>query len=425
MSNNDENLENIIKVISQISETNKHIIERINLDAIEQAINAANAIATSVYDFDSVFESISHSLVTHYEQIDAVATFSSRIISEMAELQTSIAIAASLYNSSMIESISKCISALNIDGCIASIQETIDKPSIIMPDYSFLKTSPLMKSVQKEIVMPYGFATDIKHFNNSSAKQLANNTSIVFNSKERSFVSGNNTATVNEINSICTAVKFFGTINNDDELFSENELINFMSFLDQTPTFALNDPVGIRINQVIKDFRDCIGFDKEYFYHSRPREKSETPFIWGQMLKAPYGLSSIGRFNNAGQARFYFSDTKEGSVNEIRKHAKKEDGEKYTIQTVKISARNPVRIIDLSGKEMRGLNTFLKYIRKPYNDKSGNRPREYLIPQFVADCCYSCGIDGIKYYGGKTYSNYVTWSDGFFSFISNLGDSEI
>lgn len=425
MSNYDETLDNIIKAIGKISETNIQKIERINLDAIEQAINAANTITTSTYNLSSVFDSILKTLIAHYEQIDAISAFSTSIVSEMAELQTSIAIAASLYESSMIENIAKCISALNINGCISSIQETINKPSIIMPDYSFLKTSPLMKGVQKDIVMPYGFVTDIKNFNVSSAKQLASNTSIVFNSKERAFVSENNKVTINEINTICTAVKLFETINNDDEMFSENELINFMSFLDQTPKLALNNPVGKRINQVIKDYRDCIEFDKDYFYHSRPRKKSEPPFVWGQMLKAPYGLSSIGRFNDVGQARFYFSDTKEGSVEEIRKHVKKEDGKEYTIQTVMISARNPVKIIDLSSKEMRGLNTFLKYIRIPYNDKSGNRPREYLIPQFVADCCFSCGIDGIKYYGGKAYSNYVTWSDGFFSFVSNLGDSEV
>ena len=409
----------MISILRQISEANRLKIERINFNAIEQASNAVNTL-NNLYNIDNVLKTISDSLITHYEQISAVSAISSK----MAELQASVAIAASLYESSMIEQVAKCIASLNLDGCIASIQKTVDNSSIIMPDYSFLKTSPLMKSIKKEIDMPYGFATDIKHFNYSSAKQVANNKFIVFDSQKRAFISGNKKVTINELNSICTAVKFFGTLN-DNELFSENELIDFMSFLDQTPKLALSNPIGQRINQVIHSIRDSIEFDKEFFYHSRPRQKTETPFVWGQMLKAPYGISSIGRFNDVGQARFYFADTKEGSVDEIKKHVGKDDAKDYIIQTVMISAHNPVKIIDLSAKEMRGLNTFLKYIRMPYTNKSGNRPREYLIPQFVADCCYMCGIDGIKYYGGKDYSNYVTWSDGFFSFVKNIGDSEI
>lgn len=65
------------------------------------------------------------------------------------------------------------------------------------------------------------------------------------------------------------------------------------------------------------------------------------------------------------------------------------------------------------------------YQTYPYIKTSGNRPREYLIPQFVAECCYACGIDGIKYYGGKDYSNYVTWKDAYFECIEPLGDSPI
>lgn len=53
------------------------------------------------------------------------------------------------------------------------------------------------------------------------------------------------------------------------------------------------------------------------------------------------------------------------------------------------------------------------------------RPREYLIPQFVAECCIQNKIDGIKCYGGKDYSNYVTWKDSYFGFIRNLGDTDV
>ena len=41
-----------------------------------------------------------------------------------------------------------------------------------------------------------------------------------------------------------------------------------------------------------------------------------------------------------------------------------------------------------------------------------------IIPSFVADCCYSNHIHGIKYYGSKEYTNYVTWDDRHFEFLS-------
>ena len=424
MSREDKDINSMIEFLSQISDANRRAMEQINLDAISQALNAASSVIENLCSLETVVKSISESLKENYNQINAIASISSDVLSDMIALQASIAVTASLYNSTMINNVAKYVAALNLEGCIDSIQSAVDKPTIIMPDYSFMKTSPLMKSVQNRIVFPYGFATDIKNFNSRSAKQIADNKSILYNSQERAFISDGKNVSVSEINTICTTVRFLGVIG-DSELISENELIDFMSFLDQTPKLALNNPTGQKINQIILNIHDLIGFDREFFYHSRPRKKTETPYIWQQMLKAPYGVSSIGRFNDAGQARFYFTDTEKGSVEEIRKHIKKSDGKDYTIQTVKIAANNPVEILDLSAKEMRGLNNFLKYIRLPYTDSSGNRPREYLIPQFVAECCYARGIDGIKYYGGKDYSNYVTWKDGYFSYINNLGDSDI
>ncbi|MCR5802647.1 MAG: RES domain-containing protein [Clostridia bacterium] len=421
MNDNENVYGNIIEFLSQISEANRKAMTQFNFEAIEQAVNAANDAVKRLYDFGSVFSSISNSLRTQYEGIKTIASFSSKMISEIADLQASVAIASSLYDSAMIDTVAKCLADLNIAGCVEAIQDTVDKPSIIMPDYSFLKTSPIIKSVQKELVLPYGFATDMKNFNSSSAKQIANNSSLSFNTETRCFVSGDNLATTKEMNAVCSGVRFFEVIG-DDEMFSENELIEFMSFLDRTPKMAMSNEIGLKILNLVRNIQCNIGFDRDEFYHSRPREKNCAPFIWSQMLKAPYGVSSIGRYNDIGQPYFYFADTATGSISEIKKHISKSDYDKYVIQTVAITAGKKVKMLDLSAKEMRGLNTFLKYLRFPFSTDSGKRPREYLIPQFVSDCCVSCGIDGIKYYGGKDYSNYVTWSDDYYSYSRNLGD---
>lgn len=136
----------------------------------------------------------------------------------------------------------------------------------------------------------------------------------------------------------------------------------------------------------------------------------------GTNEKAPYGITGPGRYNHAGQSYFYFSDKKNGAETEILKHMSSQDKEKMILQTVKVGACKNAKLIDLSAKNLRGLNTLLKFIRFPLNDL-GNNPREYLIPSFISMCCKSAGIDGIKYYGGKDYSNYVTWDDGYYDFI--------
>ncbi len=96
------------------------------------------------------------------------------------------------------------------------------------------------------------------------------------------------------------------------------------------------------------------------------------------------------------------------------------DKAEKVIQSVEIGVKHSAKILDLSAKNMRGLNVFLKYIRFPLGGDRSNRPRVYLIPSFVSECCREVVIDGIKYYGGKEYSNYVTWDDGYYRFIRNV-----
>lgn len=46
--------------------------------------------------------------------------------------------------------------------------------------------------------------------------------------------------------------------------------------------------------------------------------------------------------------------------------------------------------------------------------------RVYLIPNYVSDCCCAHDIEGVKYYGSKKYSNYVTWNAGYFEFVRTI-----
>ena len=174
--------------------------------------------------------------------------------------------------------------------------------------------------------------------------------------------------------------------------------------------------VGIRIFNLIKELYKCgkhqINFDEDVYYHCRSRKKTEMPFVFDQMLKAPIGLPWAGRFNCPGRSYYYFSNTQKGAESEVKKHLKTDD----VLQTVKIRPNCKIKLIDLSGT-IKKCSVFLRYLRFNLPNTDDKWPKEYLLPSFVGECCKSVGFDGVKYYGAQDYNNYVTWSDGYFVYV--------
>lgn len=156
-----------------------------------------------------------------------------------------------------------------------------------------------------------------------------------------------------------------------------------------------------------------MNFDKDLYYHARPRENEDCPYTYELMQRAPSGLTNAGRFSHVGQSHFYFSDEEKGAIQEIKKHCKNNT----TIQVAKFKPISDIRMIDLS-QEIKRNNNFLKYIRFTVNPIDFYKmPREYLIPCYVASCCIRNNIQGIKYYGSNEYKNYVSWHDGYFTCV--------
>jgi hypothetical protein len=432
---NDDITSNLTTVLSQISESTRKALSGINMDAFLQTQNMLSQYARQI-NLSTAGISAALEATRPYVELQAQASdlfrniyiesnvlsgYSTGIVKQLSDLQSSAALMASLNGATeMIKEVQKSLAASNITGCIQAIQATLDKTQILMPDMALLKTSDLLQGLRTDIKFPSGFLSDMKGLNKSAAIRLADNDQILYRSDLREFVNEESEAkaTVSEMNVICGAgaVLEFSS----EETFTENELMDFMTYLDDSPMMAMMNEVGKRIFSVIAHFSGIISFDKEAYYHCRARKKDEPPYVWSQMKAAPYGVTFPGRYNHGGQAYFYFADTKDGAETEIRKHMSNDDKENKVLQTVEVSAHGKAKLIDLSAKSLRGLNVFLRYIRFPLAEDNSKRPRAYLIPSFVSECCGRCGIDGIKYYGGKDYSNYVTWSDGFYEFNRNV-----
>ena len=217
--------------------------------------------------------------------------------------------------------------------------------------------------------------------------------------------SGVVSASVRSFNVLTSSLSFL-------EGLTEVDMMKLQQLCSDDPAFARDCKAGRLIWETVRDWRDAISFDRPVYYHARLKPAGTASYLKDDMVKAPRLLVKAGRFNGPQKAYYYFSDTEHGAMQEIGKHGSGDEA-----QVAEIEGRRDVRLIDLSGVG-RGTNYFLKYLRFPFTNTDQVIPPEYLVPNFVAQCCRHAGIDGIKYYGSKTYNNYVVWDDGLFRIAS-------
>ncbi len=339
--------------------------------------------------------------------------FSGNMSQQLAQSQlNTIAQLCSSYETQMIHDVIGCFANAEYKYLPNVINAAINKERIEAVDMAFVRTSDIISVIKSELNYPVGFASALKNLNLTTAQDISKKSSIKFDTKKNEFVNGDSAVNVKSMNIIYAGISFLGT----DEVFSDKELIDFISVLSDRPMVAMNNDTGLKIFEWLKELNNnntnIINFDCDIYYHCRSRKKDDMLYTFDEMVKPPHGIPSAGRFNHSGRSSFYFSDNRYGAEVEVRKHLSK-DG-KEVPQTVKLKPKKDIRLLDFSETLRRG-ESFLRMIRYPVKGNVINKmPKEYLLPNFVADCCKEIGIEGIKYYGSKKYSNYVCWEDGYF-----------
>ena len=276
-------------------------------------------------------------------------------------------------------------------------------------DVAFIKVGTIIPIIEKELVYPKGFKSALSQLNKATADDISDNPHIKYDTKSNKFTKNDASIDSRSMNIVCSGIEVIGA----GELFTEEELMDFVSFLSRTPMGAAFNDTGKKIHEWLTELYlkklNIITFDHDIYYHCRSRNSEDAPYTYDEMLKAPYGYPKAGRYNQVGRAHFYFADTRKGAETEVKRHLRKNE----VLQTVKIKPKRKIELLDLSGTLQRG-TTFLKMIRFPLKDMDNQMPKEYLLPCYVADCCKLIGTEGIKYYGSKEYNNYVSWEDGYF-----------
>ena len=408
MAASDDNY-NISEVFDSLNNALSIVSRTILSDEYEKAFSriaemaeSLPAVSSAIIEYQKQVEQRVRELMPAIRAADEYA----RIMSEQLVCTYK---ALSFGTTELIERIQKASIERNFSSYVDALSDALRSSRLVAQDFWFIKESTSLQSLSQEIYFPIGFVTALKDTNKPTAERIAPNRSIYYDLSSRGFIDISHPEiliSTKEINVVCAGNDLFDCI--EEDYISENELIDFMTFLNEKLSFAGSHEVGKKIIYLLQEVANRIDFDENIYYHSRPN-KDGTPYTFEDMLRAPNGITSVGRYNRLGQAFYYFSNKKSGSINEIKKHI----SENTIVQTAGIVPNHPIKMIDLSGSLQRG-KKFFDYIRFPSDNSKC--PRAYLIPNFVSDCCRQIGIEGIKYYGTKEYSNYVCWNDGYFAF---------
>jgi RES domain-containing protein len=129
-----------------------------------------------------------------------------------------------------------------------------------------------------------------------------------------------------------------------------------------------------------------------------------------QLWQAPYGISSMGRFNPIGINYLYMADSLQTASAELKQAGK------FTV--METSIKDNISILDLSDEEC----IIFELCNKRKAGSSAN-PQEYLLPNFIAQCCtYLTDLEGKKIEGLKYKS--TLFEEGYdYVFFNKYQDS--
>lgn len=172
----------------------------------------------------------------------------------------------------------------------------------------------------------------------------------------------------------------------------KSDIVDFMNHLQEFPMLGTFHDTGRIIYDRILSWvkKSQLLIENGAYYRSRLWEdEQEEDYSKLEMWQAPFGIPDIGRFNLHGMNLLYFADSKETA------HAETEDAPSTIMR---FHSKDSLHLLDLTES-----NCILFEFCNKKKTSSGRTPREYLIPNFISQCCCYINkttkfrIDGIKY----------------------------
>jgi hypothetical protein len=199
---------------------------------------------------------------------------------------------------------------------------------------------------------------------------------------------------------------------------SKEEAIEFINFISQYPYLAYYHKTG---QQILTELENLAANALEeisdvVLYRGRLWENNQgMDYTPGEMWQPPFRIPETGRFNPSGTSYLYLSDSVQTAVSEL-----KDTGRRYSIMEIYLTRKTS--ILDISKQ-----NCYI--FELCHKQKTGNavNPKEYLIPNYIAQCCAFLGkgrkIEGIKYKSSMAKNGYCYVL--FNKYRDSFGDEKI
>ena len=369
-------------------------------NAVGSMTESLNAVATAIQPYQdmNLFNS------------DVLAAFEDAAITpELREFRTQLEVNVQEMGNGM-SAISDYINGLTSQWDNALRLTDVFERSIAAQNLAMVRILPCYNDLK----LPRGSKKVLRSLTKTTAKKLMQSDEIQFDPKEKDFYhkdSPESKLSADQITVVESSLELFAE-------FTLDELLSFESKLEQNFAFAVRHPVGVRIYEILQNWKNFVSFENITYYHARTLGENQRPFHDSEMMKAPTNVSAHGRYNEVGRSCYYIAETKDGALKEIYKHSGKT---KPRVQVIGLKAIKSAKLLDLSG-DVKETNRFVEHLRFTVENDEGRTVQEYLLPNFVASCCKELGIDGIRY-KSTGYKCCVLWKDDYFENVE--GSREI
>lgn len=207
-----------------------------------------------------------------------------------------------------------------------------------------------------------------------------------------------------------------------------NKIESFLQFLKGSPLLGYKHSVGKTIYKELQlnNFPVTKLSLNENFYRAR-KVSNHDILESAEMLNAPVGKSTEGRFNHSGQSHLYLAETKETAIKEVVQNLRNclvwvqefklcsdvDNILDLTFDITNISLNDNPLFLSLS---------LANVLEETKNNNEFWRP-DYFITRYIMDCAKELGYSGIKYNSTRSFFDYnvvLFYPESFI--IENIGN---